>query len=254
MLNYSVIGSQKDPHLMVVHGLFGSGRNWGAIAKRLSADFCVITVDMRNHAGSFWSDEMSYPAMAQDLVEVLDHIGSSAIVLGHSMGGKAAMHLTLNRPELVERLIVADIAPVTYGHSQTPFIDAMQSVDLKLIKKRADVGDALKERVEEPALRAFFAQSIKIDEDGARWLLNLEVLKAKMPDIIGWPAVSGRYDGPTLFVAGADSDYIDTDGRNAIKPLFPNARFAKLKNAGHWLHADQPRAFIETIRAFCAAP
>jgi len=209
---------------------------------------------MRNHAESFWSDEMTYPAMATDLAEVIDATGAPSIILGHSMGGKAAMTLALTRPDLVRRLIVADIAPVTYGHTQTPFIDAMQSVDLSKIEKRSDVGMALTELVDDPALRAFFAQSIKIDESGARWLLNLEALKATMPQIIGWPDISGSYDGPTLFVAGADSDYIDGDGRKVIKPLFPNARFAKLKNAGHWLHADQPRAFVETIHAFCAAP
>jgi len=253
MLNYETYGDPQTPHLLLAHGLFGSGRNWRAIAKRLAAEFHVTTVDMRNHAGSFRSDEMTYPAMATDLAEVIDASGPPAMLLGHSMGGKAAMALALTRPELIDRLIVADIAPVTYSHTQTPYIDAMLSVDLGQIEKRSDVGDALMDLVDDPALRAFFAQSIEISETGARWLLNLNTLKTAMPEIIGWPDITGQYEGRTLFVTGADSDYVDADGRKAIKPLFPNARFAKLKEAGHWLHADQPKAFIETVRAFCKA-
>lgn len=253
MLNIENYGSSDTPHLLVIHGLFGSGRNWRAIAKRLSADFHVTTVDMRNHGNSFWSDDMSYLGMADDLAGVIEATGAPSMVLGHSMGGKAAMVLALTRPELVERLIVADIAPVTYGHTQMPFINAMQAVDLAQISKRSDVTDALADNVEDPSLRAFFAQSIDITEEGARWLLNLEALKQNMPDIIGFPEVSGQFTGRSLFVHGSNSDYVDAEGREAIAPLFPGARYAKLKNAGHWLHAEQPRAFIEVVQAFCRA-
>lgn len=251
MLNFESYGSPNTPRLLVIHGLFGSGRNWRAIAKRLSADFHVTTVDMRNHGNSFWSDEMDYPSMASDLAEVIEATGPSSMVLGHSMGGKAAMVLALTRPDLVERLIVADIAPVTYTHTQTPFIDAMKKVNLSKIQKRSDVSEALKEHVDDASLQAFFAQSIDMGDQGARWLLNLEVLRKSMPDIIGFPDISGQYDGRTLFIFGANSDYVDEEGRTAIAPLFPTARFAKLKNAGHWLHAEQPRPFIEVVQGFC---
>ncbi len=250
MLNYDTYGPEDAPSLLIAHGLFGSGRNWRAIAKRLSAEFRVTTIDMRNHADSFWSDEMTYPTMAQDLAEVIEATHVPAIVMGHSMGGKAAMTLALTRPELVERLIIADIAPVRYTHSHAHLIDAMQAVDMSKIEKRADVGDALSDTVDDPALRAFFLQSVEIKDGRAKWLLNLAALKNSMPQIIGWPDITGSYSGPTLFVAGANSDYVDEKGRAAIKPLFPNARFAKLKDAGHWLHADQPRAFVETLRLF----
>lgn len=250
MLNYESYGTSDLPNLLLAHGLFGSGRNWRAIAKRLSSDFQVTTIDMRNHAHSFRSDEMTYPVMADDLAGVIEEVGAPSIVLGHSMGGKAAMVLALTRPELVERLIIADIAPVTYTHSHAHFIDAMEAVDLTKVSKRSDVGDALVDTVDDPALRAFFMQSVEIGENGARWLLNLPALKTAMPQIIGWPDVTGQYEGRTLFVGGADSDYITSNGKAAIKPLFPNARFAKLKGAGHWLHADQPRAFIATVQAF----
>ena len=253
MLAHETYGEKGQPKLLLVHGLFGSGRNWRAIAKRLSSDFQVTTVDMRNHAGSFWSDEMNYPAMAQDLEGVIERLGAPVMVMGHSMGGKAAMVLALSRPELVERLIIADIAPVHYTHSHSHFIEAMQAMDLSQIQKRSDVGEALSQSVDEPALRAFFAQSVEITPQGARWMLNLEVLKASMDDILSFPDVSGSYDKRTLFVGGAQSDYINDNAREIIKPLFPNARFAKLKNAGHWLHADQPKAFIQTLQVFCKA-
>jgi len=223
MLVHETYGETGQPKLLLVHGLFGSGRNWRAIAKRMSSDFQVTTVDMRNHAGSFWSDEMTYQMMAQDLAEVIERLGAPAMVMGHSMGGKAAMVLALARPELVERLIIADIAPVHYTHSHAHFIDAMQDMDLSKIKKRSDVGEALSQSVEEPALRAFFAQSIEITSEGASWMLNLEVLKSSMEDILSFPNVSGSYGEKTLFVGGAESDYIDDHGREAITPLFPNA-------------------------------
>lgn len=251
MLQHESFGSAEAPRLLIAHGLFGSGRNWRAIAKRLSAEFHVTTVDMRNHAGSFWSDEMSYEAMAGDLVDVIEALGAPSMVLGHSMGGKASMVLALTRPELVERLIVADIAPVSYGHSHGHFIEAMASIDMSRIKTRSDVGDALMEHVDEPALRSFFLQSVAIEDGIARWMLNLPALREAMPQIIGFPDLDGVYSGRTLFVSGALSEYVDGAGRAAIKPLFPGARFARLKDAGHWLHADQPRAFIETVQGFC---
>ncbi len=253
MLNFETFGDEQQPTLVIAHGLFGSARNWRVISKKLSDQFRIIAVDMRNHAGSFWSDEMSYAAMATDLAAVIDQTDGPAMVLGHSMGGKAAMVLALTRPELVERLVIADIAPVGYTHSHAHFIDAMEAVDLTKVTKRSDVGDQLAKRIDDPGLRAFLMQSVSIEDGAARWLLNLSVLKSAMPSLVGWPDMAESFEGPTLFVAGANSDYIDNEGRVAIKPLFPDARVLKLKGAGHWLHADQPKAFIETVRAFCVA-
>ena len=250
MLKLETFGAETEPFLLIAHGLFGSGRNWRVIAKKLSADLQVATVDMRNHGHSFRSPDMSYETMAADLAEVIERIGAPAMVLGHSMGGKAAMMLALTRPELVERLIVADIAPIKYDHSHAHFIDAMRAVDLGLVTKRSDVGDQLSQMVDDPALRAFFMQSIEIKDGKAQWLLNLDVLAEAMDNIIGWPMTEAVHPGPTLFLAGSDSDYISPDGRKAAKALFPDARFAKIKSAGHWLHADQPAAFTETVRGY----
>lgn len=249
MLNFIEHGSRRDaPGLLIVHGLYGSARNWGVIAKRLSDTRQVVAVDMRNHGLSPWHETHSYPDMADDLAEVLHHLDGPFDVLGHSMGGKAAMVLALTRPELVNRLIVADIAPVAYTHSQIQFIDAMKAVDLSRVEKRSDVAEQLAGAVEDPSLISFFSQSIDIKNK--KWHLNLDVLGAEMPQILSFPQITGRYDGPTLFLSGANSDYVKRDDRDGIKALFPKAQFAKIPEAGHWLHAEKPREFEAAVRTW----
>lgn len=240
------------PPLVIAHGLFGSGRNWGAIAKRLAADRRVVTVDMRNHGESPWSEVNDYPAMAGDLGETIAGLGGPADLLGHSMGGKAAMVLALTDPGRLRRLVVADMAPVAYDRTQLPYVRAMQGVDLAAVSRRGDVDAALAAAIPEPGVRAFLAQSVSLGPDGAAWKLNLPVLGAEMPKIMGWPEIAGRFDGPTLFLSGAASDYVPSDAEPRIRALFPNARFEALPGAGHWLHADAPAAFIAAVQAFLA--
>lgn len=247
MLNRTEIG--EGPVLLVAHGLFGSGRNWGAIAKRLSDIRTVVAVDMRNHGASPRSDDNSYEAMARDLAEALD---GPADVLGHSMGGKAAMLLALTRPELVRSLIVADIAPRAYDHSQGELIDAMRSVDLSEIERRSDADAQLSDAVPDPAVRAFLLQSLDAAE--RRWLLNLDALDAEMDRIVGWPEPEGSYDGPTLFLRGGASDYVSEEDEPAIRALFPEARIETVPDAGHWLHAEAPRPFEAAVRSFLRPP
>ncbi len=241
-------GVPGKPPLLIVHGLYGSARNWGVIAKRLSDTRHVITVDLRNHGDSPWDDAHSYPDLAGDLADTIDEIGGPADVVGHSMGGKASMVLALERPDLVSRLVVADIAPVAYTHTQMPFITAMRSVDLAPITRRSQAAEALAQQGVEPALQSFFTQSLDVGEK--RWKLNLDALAANMGSIMDFPELSGSYTGPTLFLTGAESDYVTRDSRPAIKALFPTARFAALPGAGHWLHADKPREFEASLRVF----
>ena len=167
------------------------------IAKRLSDSRPVITVDMRNHGQSPRAPTHSYPDLADDLAQVINHLNVPVDVCGHSMGGKAAMVLALQNPTLLRRLIVADIAPVAYGHTQQMFIDAMRAVDLTTLSRRSDAESQLAEAGVERALQSFFTQSL--DVPNKRWRLNLDVLEAEMPKIIGWPDVAGQFDGPTLF-------------------------------------------------------
>lgn len=249
MLNVISQGADSDaPPLLIVHGLFGSGRNWGVIARRLAEDRRVLTPDMRNHGDSFRDPVHDYPAMAADLAEVIEAHGGRADVVGHSMGGKAAMTLALTRPELVDRLIVADIAPVTYTHTQMPYIEAMRAVDLSRVTRRSDAAEQLAGTVPEPALQSFFTQSLDVPEK--RWKLNLDVLADQMPHILSFPDIDATFDGPTLFLSGAESDYVLPEHRDAIRAHFPAARFAKISGAGHWLHAEKPREFEQSVRAF----
>lgn len=251
MLDYSEFGTAAGKPVLIAHGLFGSGRNWRVIAKRLADTRRVITVDMRNHGQSFWSDSHSYNDLAEDLAKVVEHFGTSMDIVGHSMGGKAAMVLALTRPELLRRLVVGDIAPVTYSHSQMQFIDAMRAVNLDKVTRRSDADAQLAAMNVEPALCSFFTQSLDISN--RRWRINLDALAVNMPDILSFPDIAERFEKPTLFLTGETSDYVTADHRAKIRTLFPKARFAKLPKAGHWLHADDPLGFEGTVRAYLDA-
>jgi pimeloyl-ACP methyl ester carboxylesterase len=249
MLRTVVTGDRNErPPLLIVHGLFGSARNWGVIAKRMSDSRQVLSVDMRNHGDSAWHEAHQYSDLAADLAEVIEHHGGLADVVGHSMGGKAAMALALLYPKLVDRLVVADIAPVAYDHSQTHLIEAMRGVDLGSADKRSDADAMLRQSIDETGVRAFLLQSLDLKEK--RWRLNLDVLQAEMDDITGWQPIDAEAGHRTLFLAGADSDYVQPAARPEIKRLFPASRFAKIPGAGHWLHADKPREFEAVMRAF----
>lgn len=241
------------PTLVIAHGLYGSGRNWGVIARRLADRRETVTVDMRNHGQSPRAQTQSYPDMAGDLAEVIESLGAPVDLLGHSMGGKAAMQLALTRPDLIRRLIVADIAPVAYSHDQSRNARAMAGLDLTRIKTRAEADAALAKEIEDPALRVFFLQSLDLRATPPHWRLNLEVLQKEMPKIVGWPGTEGVFDHPTLFLTGALSPYVRPEHRETIRAHFSKSRFAKIPEAGHWLHAEKPREFEETVRVFLEA-
>ena len=244
--------------LVIAHGLYGAGRNWGAIAKRLAQDGRrVICPDMRNHGASPWDGVHDYPAMAADLTGLIAaEAGGVADVLGHSMGGKAAMALALLHPGRVGRLIVADIAPVAYGHAgaQRAIVAALGALDLAGVATRAEADRRLQPAIPDAGLRAFLLMSLEIGPQGARWRLNLEVLAARMDQITGWPDLPGRFEGPTLFLTGALSAYVRPEHHGAIRALFPAAEFATLEGAGHWLHADRPAEFIAAVSGWLGRP
>ena len=248
MLNMIRHGVPTDaPPLLIAHGLFGSGRNWGVIAKRLSDEREVIAVDMRNHGDSPRLPTHSYFDLADDLAEVIASLPEGrADVLGHSMGGKAAMVLALRHGARVNKLVVADIAPVAYGHSQQSQIDAMRRVDLARIRNRQEA--AAQMQAATPEIAAFLLQSL--DMAARRWKIDLDLFEREMGTVVGFPAVAGHFDGPTLFLSGALSDYVLPEHRPQIRALFSQAKFAKIPQAGHWLHAEQPRPFEQAVRVF----
>jgi pimeloyl-ACP methyl ester carboxylesterase len=240
--------------LVVAHGLYGSARNWGVIARRLADVRDVVAVDMRNHGDSPRAPLQRYPDMAADLAEVIDSLGGWADVLGHSMGGKAAMQLALTDGARIGRLVVADIAPVAYAHDQSHHARAMMALDLTGITTRGEADQRLAQTVPDASLRAFFLQSLDLKAAGGpRWRLNLPVLESEMPHIVGWPGTDGVFDHPTLFLTGAESSYVKPEYRDTIRARFPAARFAKIPGTGHWLHAEKPREFEDTVRVFLTA-
>ncbi len=249
MLNLVRHGEPTDrPSLLIAHGLFGSARNWGVVAKRLSDLRQVVVADMRNHGASFHDPSHAYEDLAGDLARVIEAEGAPMDVMGHSMGGKAAMVLALSRSELVRKIVVLDIAPVAYGHSQTPQIEAMRRVDLASVASRSDAEAQMQA---DPSIAPFLLQSLDLQE--RRWRLNLDALEREMDRIVGFPDGAGRFDGPVLFLSGELSSYVRPEHRELIRSLFPAARFAKLKGAGHWLHADRPRETEAAVRAFLEA-
>lgn len=244
-------GAETRPPLVIAHGLFGSARNWGGLSKRFASDGRrVVAVDMRNHGDSFRDPSQAYEDMAGDLAEVIAEEGGEADLLGHSMGGKAAMAMALTAPRGLRRLIVADIAPVSYAHSHAEHVAAMRAVDLSGVARRSDVDRALTEGVPDRALRAFLIQSLAVTPEGARWKLNLEALDDQMGSMTGWPEIAGRWDGPALFLYGGASDYVTEAHKPSIEALFPNARFEAIEGAGHWLHAEAPGPFAEAVERF----
>lgn len=238
---------------LVLHGLLGQGRNWGGIVRQLGAEASLWMVDLRNHGASPWAEEMTYEAMAGDLVALIGREGLGRVALvGHSMGGKVAMTLALARPDLVDRLCVVDVAPVAYDHGAEfkGYIRAMQGVDLARMRRRAEVDEALAKAVPDRAVRAFLASNLE-NGDPLRWQPNLAALLEAMPDILGFPEVAGqRFEGPTLFLRGARSRYVLPEHEPRIRALFPQAGIVTIENAGHWLHAEQPARTVELLRGF----
>ncbi len=248
-LDHPAAGSEAPP-LLVLHGVFGAAKNWRAHAKRIGGGRRVLAVDLRNHGDSPWDDRNDYPAMAEDVAALIEKVGGRAAVLGHSMGGKTAMTLAETRPELLERLIVADIAPVAYSHDLTAEIAAMEAVDLTALSRRSEVEAALAERLEDPGVRAFLAHGARLDVTPPRWSVNLEAIKRWMPEIISYPQLDGCFEGPTLFLHGGASNYVLPAHRSLILRRFPNAEFETLEGAGHWLHVDRPREFVDAANRF----
>lgn len=240
------------PPVVLLHGLFGMARNLGFVQRAVAGRFRVVGLDLRNHGDSPHAPDMRYDVMADDVAETLASLGiSEAAVLGHSMGGKTAMRLALRHPEAVGRLCVADIAPVVYPPRNHPVVAALRGVPLTPGLTRAAADAAL--AIEDAGLRAFLLQNL-VFGDVPRWRIGLEEIAASLRDLEGWDPVEGlSWDGPTLFVAGARSDFILPEYRPAIRALFPAARFLTIKNAGHWLHVDNPTAFLGTVEAFLGA-
>ena len=247
-LNAQVIG-EGEP-LVILHGLFGSARNWGSIARGLADIRQVHALDLRNHGASPWDAVMTYEQMAEDVADYIERRGlAPSDVLGHSMGGKTAMLMALGHPELVNRLIIVDIAPVPYVRESYPdYLHAMQAVDLERAHRRADIDATLAPAIPDPTLRAFLMQNLVSEQGRFHWRINLAGIAANLAAIVAFPDSPGRFGGPTTFLAGERSNYIRPRDRDAIDRLFPQARMIEIGQAGHWPHAEQPERFLALVR------
>jgi len=239
------------PPLVILHGLFGSRTNWRSIARALSATHRVISVDLRNHGGSPWSDRMDYPEMADDVRKLMarERLQDPA-VMGHSMGGKTAMSLALLHPGDVGRLIVVDIAPVDYADRMSEIAGAMRSVDLLSAAGRDDVGRRLRGLVPDPGVVPFLLQNLVTHDGHFDWRINLSGIYASMDSLSGFAASlrQRRYEGPVHVIVGELSNYVTDRGGGDFHRMFPRAEVEVVEQAGHWVHADQQAAFLACVR------
>lgn len=250
---------ESGPLVAFCHGLFGQGKNWTTIAKALAEDHRVLLIDMPDHGRSPWSERFDYVEVA-DQVAALFSADDPVALVGHSMGGKAAMVLALRHPDLVERLCVVDISPVDYESASefAGYISAMRGLDLSAIERRSDADAALSEAVPSRTVRGFLLQNLRRDDGpqgaGWAWQPNLEVLGRDLEVLTGWPEeeLSGLapYDGPVLWLNGARSAYVQPDYAAAMDRWFPRNRRVTVKDAGHWVHSEKPEIFSEVLRRF----
>lgn len=235
--------------ILLVHGLFGSLDNLGVLARDLVTDHDILQVDMRNHGLSPRADEMNYPAMAQDLLDILDaHNIEKATVIGHSMGGKAVMALTALAPERIDKLVAIDIAPVDYQvRRHDEIFAAINAVTNAGVSSRQQAATVMREFLAEEGVIQFLLKSFVDGE----WRFNVPVLWDQYPHIVGWETIPA-WDHPALFIPGGNSPYVTEAYRDALLSQFPQARAHVIAGAGHWVHAEKPDAVLRAIRRYLA--
>lgn len=238
---------------VIAHGLFGSKRNWNAIGRKLAEDFSVYLLDLRNHGASPHSSRMDIPHLAADFRFFLDRqCIESAVFLGHSLGGKAAMWLALTEPDRVKGLIAADIAPVAYTHNFDEIYDAMCGLQLASVISRQDADEKLSHSIAHPGLRQFLLQNLTTGEQGYGWRVDLDILRNATPKLLSFPPVGSikPYPGPVLFLRAENSSYLLPEHGATINRVFPQNEVELVENAGHWLNTDQPERILALLRRF----
>jgi len=244
----------EGPPLLILHGLLGSGANWHTLSRRVFAPkFTVYAVDLRNHGRSPHSDRFDYPSMVADLEALAGRQGLASIrVLGHSMGGKVAMNFALENPSLVHRLVVVDIAPRSYPRTHENLLDVLRAVDLSTVESRNAVEQQLAAGIASRGVRQFLLKNLTYDSDTQKyeWQVNLDAIADQYDRINEKVGNTWTFEGPALFVRGEDSDYIRDEDLDDILHLFPVARLESVRDAGHWVHADNPEAFGRVVLDF----
>jgi len=251
LLHYKQYGDSGKA-VFILHGIFGMLDNWHLVAKTLSANYRVFTIDARNHGQSPHSEEMSYQLMAEDVIELADSLGIPTFKLvGHSMGGKTAMWTAHQFPERIEQLVLVDIAPKTYKPGHLQYFKAFEEINWAELNSRKEVDEALMPYEENAAVRLFLAKNIDRNAEGGFSVKsNMKALKHAYDEIIGKLDFSRVFDGPVLFILGAKSHYLKEEDKAYIEQYFPQAQYTSVEGASHWVQADNLSGFLEKIRAF----
>ena len=241
--------------LFILHGLFGRGKNWQTFSKTLTKneDLIVVTVDLRNHGGNEFKKNHSYSLMINDVIELFTYLNiKKTNILGHSMGGKLAMLLTLNQPQYVNKLIVADIAPVDYPIEQQNIVDSLLNLNLDLVVTRIQADELLSNSIKEKFIRTFLIQNLQLLGNKYIWSINLLAIKKAMDNLRSFPVPQNVkvVENKTLCIYGQNSNYVTNENYNIFKNFFSNRSFVQIENAGHYLHVEQPKEFYEAIRNF----
>ena len=254
LLNFKKIG-ESDKKLVILHGLFGSLDNWMTHAKQLAEKgFEVYLVDQRNHGKSPHSDEHSYELMAQDLDEFLkQHNIDNPYLIGHSMGGKTVMHYAMNYPHNINRMIIVDIAPKAYLPHHDTIIKAFRSVPIQTLTSRKEAQDAMQEIISDSGVLMFLLKNLDRTSTGFEWKMNLEGLVSAIENIGTTYEFKQASDVKTLFIRGSKSDYILNEDRDLLKMHFPNSNLLTIRDAGHWVHAEQYENFMKSLEYFLNA-
>ena len=249
-LNYKSFG-QGDP-LVILHGLFGSLDNWQTIAKQLAEFYTVFIIDLRNHGRSPHVNEHSYELMAEDVFNFMsDNWIYGANVIGHSMGGKVAIRLALDYPEQVNKLIIADMGIKQSERGHENIFEAMFDLDLLNLDSRTIIDNQLKTRITELGVRQFLLKNLsRRKEGGYKWKMNLLALHEHYDEILKEIESDSTFDNLTLFLRGGNSNYVLNEDFEDIQTLFPNSKLETIEGAGHWLHAEKPKEFVQYVRAF----
>ncbi len=259
MTIYAKQVGETGERVVFLHGLFGQGKNFTQVAKALQPELTSLLVDLPNHGRSSWSEQVDYAEMADAVADFL-RSGFAADgpvhLVGHSMGGKVAMVLALRHPELIDRLVIVDITP---GDSDGAgefehLLGSLASVDLATIDRRSEADAALQEKIPSPTIRGFLLQNLRAgDDDRYTWQANLDVLRRDLATIGSFPEIDATFDHPVLWVAGETSPYVQEEDEERMRQLFPRTRLVTIKGAGHWVHSEQPEAFVSTLRVFLTA-
>jgi pimeloyl-ACP methyl ester carboxylesterase len=241
----------EGPALIIIHGLFGSSDNWRSMAKYFARTHRVITIDLRNHGRSPHNDSQRFDEMADDLLQLMDLLNiTSASLLGHSLGGKVAMQFAASYPNRVEQLIVVDITTKRYFSPHTPLMDAMMSLDLTQYDSRQAVDNALADSIKDPNVRLFLLMNLKTNDQGFYWRINLAGLKDNYGNMMAAVCEHDSFTMPTLFIYGADSDYVTLEDIDQLSKQFYQAQFVEIAEAGHWVHAEKPQRFKRVVEEF----